>query len=212
MEENNFANLPAEAFTRGLYALYANSLALDGKEILKMYMQQKPKTSKSGNLSALRRSKLAQEVETMAERPAFRPISFFGLVLLLLLFFGGFLCWYFSWNPATYLSQKLRSLEQPPGIEQVSAHRQTEPNQQKLHLKFPRMYGLRPHSSDLFGLTYPSIATEALAQNMPKDEATPPPQRHEFPMNVQANATEQTRSPSTEKRSIAIDHSDQPQQ
>ncbi|PIE72090.1 MAG: hypothetical protein CSA20_09580, partial [Deltaproteobacteria bacterium] len=28
-------------------------------------------------------------------------------ILLLLLFFAGFLCWFFSWNPASFLSQQL---------------------------------------------------------------------------------------------------------
>ena len=53
IEENDFAALPAEAFTRGFYTLYAKCLSLDCKEVLKMYGQQKPKQPKSGNLPKL---------------------------------------------------------------------------------------------------------------------------------------------------------------
>ena len=30
------------------------------------------------------------------------------------------MCWYFSWNPATLLSEKLRSFQKPPESRQVS--------------------------------------------------------------------------------------------
>jgi cytoskeletal protein RodZ len=211
MEENNFANLPAEAFARGFYALYAKSLALDGEEVLKMYMQQKPKQHKSGAQLSLPRTKLAQEVETMAERPAFKPLSFFGLVLLLLLFFGGFLCWYFSWNPATYLSQKLRSLEQPHRIEQVSANR-TEPNHPEPNLSFTRLFSSHSDTSDLFGLSYPTIATAAIAHDMPKDPAYPFLQSSNFYTTADSGTAAKTRSPNTGKKFTAIESSEQSQQ
>jgi cytoskeletal protein RodZ len=211
MEENNFANLPAEAFARGFYTLYAKCLALDGEEILKMYMQQRPSQQRSGALRSLPRTKLAQEVETMAERPAFKPFSFFGLVLLLLLFFGGFLCWYFSWNPATYLSQKLRSLEQPQQIEQVSANR-TIPNPSKPKLRFIRLFGSHSQTSDLFGLSYPSIATAAIAQDMPKEPAYPALQSSNFYTNADSRTAAKTSSPNTGKKFTAQESSEQPQQ
>ena len=211
MEENNFANLPAEAFARGFYALYAKSLALDGEEILKMYMQQRPNQQKSGALLSLPRTKLAQEVETMAERPAFKPFSFFGLVLLLLLFFGGFLCWYFSWNPATYLSQKLRSLEQPHRIEQVSANR-PEPNHPEPNLRFTRLFSPHSDTSDLFGLSYPSIATAAIAQHMPEDPAYPPLQSSNFYTPADSGTATKKSLPKTGKKFMAIDRSEQSQQ
>jgi cytoskeletal protein RodZ len=211
MEENNFANLPAEAFARGFYALYAKSLALDGEEVLKMYMQQRPKQHKSGAHLLLPRTKLAQEVETMAERPAFKPLSFFGLVLLLLLFFGGFLCWYFSWNPATYLSQKLRSLEQSHQIEQVSANR-TEPNHPTPNLSFTRLFSSHSDTSDLFDLSYPTIATAAIAQGMPKDPAYPFLQSSNFYTTADSGTAAKTRSTNSEKKFTAIESSEQSQQ
>ncbi len=114
IEENDFAALPAEAFTRGFYVLYAKMLSLDPSKILKMYALERPSRHEADSQLMHPMSKLTKEVGSMAERPSFLPFSFLGMTLLLLLLLGGFLCWYFSWNPAMYLSQKLRSLEQNP--------------------------------------------------------------------------------------------------
>ena len=107
MEENNYDSLPADVFTRGFYALYARLLSLDPNEILKKYDTEKNISKKSENNIPTPRSSSRDHV-TLAERPSNLPLSSLGLFLLLLLVFGAFLCWYFSWNPATYLSQKLR--------------------------------------------------------------------------------------------------------
>jgi cytoskeletal protein RodZ len=108
MEENNYDCLPAEVFTRGFYSLYARILSLDPKEILKKYENEKTFSNESeSNISPT--WKASKDHGTLAERPSYLPLSSIGLLLLLLLIFGAFLCWYFSWNPATYLSQKLRN-------------------------------------------------------------------------------------------------------
>lgn len=178
IEDNNFAALPADVFARGFYALYAKSLLLDPEEVLKMYSQERPRPKKSIPWSMLRTGKLAQEVGNMAERPSFMPFSFFGLLVLLMLLLGGILCWYFSWNPATYLSQKLRSLEEPQRIEQAS---QSRPVSDVFASSVPPARVQKPQTKqqDIFGLSYPSTATAAEAQEIPKAAAplslqTPP--------------------------------------
>ena len=173
MEENNFAALPAEAFTRGLYTLYAQSLSLDCREILQMYMQQRPPHDKSGNLPTIPATKLAQEVGNMAERPTFMPFSFVGLVLLVLLLFGCFLCWYFSWNPASYLSLKLRSLEEPQRIEQISA---TTAETHKFGLGLRRTDPPEPRANqmNIFSLSYPTAATASVGDDTGRVPLSPP--------------------------------------
>lgn len=108
MEENNFDSLPAEVFTRGFYTLYAGSLSLDPALVLKRYDSEK---SCPNNASAILLSSCQHRHENgnMAERPNSLPFSYLGVFLLLLLSFGAFLCWYFSWNPATYLSEKIQN-------------------------------------------------------------------------------------------------------
>lgn len=175
IEENDFAALPAEAFARGFYALYAKKLSLDPTEILQRYTQEKPKRSKPELHSVLPQSKQAQEVGNMAERPSFVSFSYFGLTLLLLLVVGGFLCWYFSWNPATYLSQKLRSLENPQETEQVTSN-QIDPVIWNSISGSADPEELSSNDSDLFNISIPSTATAATPPEMreaPKQDSSP---------------------------------------
>ncbi len=171
MEENNFAALPAEAFTRGFYSLYAQALSLDCREIQQMYLKQRPRQGKSGNLPSVPATKLAQEVGNMAERPTFLPLSLFGLTLLLLLLLGGFLCWYFSWNPASFLSQKLRSLEEPQRIE-ISANTPNPeiPQPEFLATQLPGTSRIR---GNIFSLSYPTTATASVGEDISRDPLPP---------------------------------------
>ena len=108
MEENNFDSLPAEVFTRGFYALYGGMLSLDPELILKRYDSEKS-YSKKDNINLLSSCKNRHAYEDMAERPTSLPFSYLGVFVLLFLVFGAFFSWYFSWNPATYLSQKIQN-------------------------------------------------------------------------------------------------------
>lgn len=119
IEDGDFTSLPAEAFTRGFYSLYARLLSLDPGEVLAMYGEERQKTLKTGANTTPPPNRLAQDMANLAERPTSLSFSYFGLMLFLFLLFGAFLCWYFRWNPASYLSEKLRSLEDPQRIEQV---------------------------------------------------------------------------------------------
>lgn len=156
IEEDDFKTLPAEAFTRGFYTLYAKSLLLDPADVLKRYAEKKPNKTKPGNRTNPP-GRLAMDVSNMAERPTLIPFSMFGLILLLLLLFGAFLCWYFSWNPATFLSQKLRSLqEESPQIEQV-LESQSAPDVPPNLFEVSRTGINKPRNSFQFNL--PSTAT-----------------------------------------------------
>ena len=166
IEENNFAALPAHAFARGFYTLYAQCLALDPAEIVRMYTKEQPERRQSIHSTMVTTSKLAQEVSNMARRPSLVPFSFFGLILLLLISFGGFLCWYFSWNPASYLSHKLRSLEEPQQIERVSRNR-PEPAPAGTDFRFALLQKIQSGRQEFFALSSPSTATAAVTGDMP---------------------------------------------
>lgn len=108
MEENNYDVLPAEVFSRGFYTLYAKVLSLDPSIVLRKFDNEKSLSKKNEN--SLRSSiSYSRDYPSMAERPYSLPFSNVGLIVLLLLVFGAFLCWYFSWNPATYLSQMIQN-------------------------------------------------------------------------------------------------------
>jgi cytoskeletal protein RodZ len=120
MEAGEFALLPAEVFSRGFYRIYAGALSLSPDEIISRYDQEKGHQAQDSNLPSP-----LKDVGNMAERPSMLPTSTIGLALLILLLFGGFLCWYFSWNPASFFSQKLRSMQDSPEvIEQVQTDEQ----------------------------------------------------------------------------------------
>ena len=120
IEDDDFDSLPAEAFARGFYTLYANVLNLPPEEVLSSYTREKthhPNTRR-GRL-APPPSKLAEKVDTMAERSTVMPVSCTGVIIFFLLLIGAFVCWYFSWNPATLLSEKLRSFQKTPESRQI---------------------------------------------------------------------------------------------
>ena len=118
IEDGDFSALPAEAFTRGFYSLYARTLSLDSVDVLKRYEQEKENQPNYQKTQATPPGTRAKQIGTMAERPVGIPFSFFGLIFFFLLACGALICWYFSWNPATFLSEKLRTFQQPQ-TEQV---------------------------------------------------------------------------------------------
>lgn len=114
MEEDDYSSLPARAFSRGFYKIYAQAVDLDVEEILARFDQQFGQEI-SFSRKFLPPTVQARKLENMAERPITSSmLSWVLLVLLLLLMAGGFLSWYFSWNPASYLSEKLRSFDPGP--------------------------------------------------------------------------------------------------
>lgn len=120
MEDDNFNSLPAEAFARGFYTLYANALGLIPEEVLRIYTQEKSQFSGAKKKrSAPPPNKLAEQVSNLAEKSTVMPVSCSGLIALFLLIIIGFSCWYFSWNPANFLSEKLRSFQKTPEAEKV---------------------------------------------------------------------------------------------
>ncbi len=122
MEADDYEKLPADAFARGFYILYSNFLGLDTKDILERY------TLERGNMPRFNNSppplKQDKRVNTMAARPPMAAGFVLGSSMVLLIIVFAALCWHFSWNPATFLSEKLRDL-QPPVITETQQGSET---------------------------------------------------------------------------------------
>ncbi len=118
MEDGDYKMLPADAFARGFYSLYARLLEVDVAHVLEQYAKERGDSLKNLKKTFQTPSKLGESVSPMAERPAISPLSIMGCFLVILVLIITGICWYFSWNPAKFLSQQLRSFGNKPVIEQ----------------------------------------------------------------------------------------------
>ncbi|WP_136806621.1 helix-turn-helix domain-containing protein [Desulfosediminicola flagellatus] len=114
IEGDSYGSLPADAFARGFYSLYARALKLNSDEIVKRFLTERGSLQRKNSLTSHNppAHKAAQEISNMAEPSGASPMSTIGLALLLLILLTGGVCWYFDINPATFISEKIRSIEQ----------------------------------------------------------------------------------------------------
>lgn len=112
MEADDFGALPADAFTRGFYAIYARLLKLDPDEIVARFKAERGVNHRKNVTNSYHPPHIAaQQVSNMAEPSMGSPLSTIGYILLLLIILSGGICWYFNINPATFLSEKLRGFQ-----------------------------------------------------------------------------------------------------
>ncbi|MEE4134803.1 MAG: helix-turn-helix domain-containing protein [Desulforhopalus sp.] len=117
MEADNYDLLPSKTYARGFYTLYARLLDLDVEQVLHLF-EKEQLTANRDKTPHSSSPPFSQSVGDMAEPPSSLSFSLFGVVVFILLLLAGFLSWYFSWNPATFFSQQLRSLESPQEVVQ----------------------------------------------------------------------------------------------
>jgi cytoskeletal protein RodZ len=130
LEEDDYGNLPADAFVRGFYGIYAKFLSLDADEIRNRYSQQRKNLPRKNTYQPPTPTQLAIETSSMAERPSVTSHSLVGLSLLVIFVVGAAVCWYLSWNPATYISQKLRGVPEPAQVSTQPASPVAQPEAQ----------------------------------------------------------------------------------
>ncbi len=124
IEGDDFSSMPAEAFCRGFYVLYAKFLNLDHERILERYLEVRglpPVTSTVQSTPPVRKS---GQFRNYAEPSPVSPLmsSIFALFLLLAVIIGA--CWYFNWNPIDYLNSKIDSIQtgsQHPEMSQAAS-------------------------------------------------------------------------------------------
>lgn len=106
IEDDNFTELPAPVFTKGFYTLYAKKLGLDAEYLVTLYQTLYDEQTIENTKETIQ-----NDVTALTKRPFVPIFSLIGFTLLLLLLIFGTLSWYFSWNPADFLSQQLRGIE-----------------------------------------------------------------------------------------------------
>jgi cytoskeleton protein RodZ len=163
IESNDLAALPSDVFTRGFYTLYAKFLKINTTEILAMYEEERRNLPKEGNRPTPPPNRLAQNIKNLADPPNSLPFAYCGFMLLLLLLFGAFLCWYFSWNPASYLSFKLRSLDTAQQSA-VVLQKDNKTSFSQAPIATTISEERTPTHASLLNLSSPAMATAATAQ------------------------------------------------
>ncbi len=99
IEDDNFERMPAEAFCRGFYSIYANYLELDTEEVLSRYRQSRGITAVPSTEQAHSPVSKSQKFSEYAHPSPISPaVNMTALALVFLIVFTG-ICWYLNWNP-----------------------------------------------------------------------------------------------------------------
>ena len=119
IETDDYDRLPAPAFARGFYSLYAKMLDLNHDEIIRRYFEERTENSTAKPSSKLPAPSWQQHknIGTMAERPYLTPGSIIGSALLVLILLVSGIFRYIGYNPATGISQWLRNFQEEPTVE-----------------------------------------------------------------------------------------------
>lgn len=112
IEADDYASMPADAFARGFYMLYARRLDLETDAVLKRYDKERTNAPKEQEYTTP--SALEKRINNMATGPSMPSGSFLGVIFIILVAVAALLCYSFSFNPATYISEKLRGLQEAP--------------------------------------------------------------------------------------------------
>ncbi len=126
IEEDNYQSMPADAFCRGFYTLYANFLDLDTASIIQQYEENRgiiPVTSynpgKPPGRDTLRFS-------NYAEPSSVSPITSMSIVALVCIILFSGACWYFKFSPMDYINTKLLPPQTAIEIQQTELMGETD--------------------------------------------------------------------------------------
>ena len=112
MENSNYPALPAHAFARGFYALYAKALGLNDEKIVNRYGDERRLTAGSPDENSSGPAIYAgSETHRMATPGRARPLVTLLVLLVILGLIAAILCWHFEVNPVTTIRDKMHLVE-----------------------------------------------------------------------------------------------------
>ena len=128
MEADDYSVLPALAFARGFYALYSDLLNLDQDEIVQRFLKEYHKADYTRISESGTPSLNGRQIGSMAERPTHFLRTAVGITVLAIILIGAGISWYAGYNPASHLSQWLRSFQEPQVeiIEQTASPKSSQ--------------------------------------------------------------------------------------
>ncbi len=135
IENDDFEALPHEPFARGFYTIYAKFLELDVPYIHDQYQKHTQLFGKKANEG----SNLLEshnQIHSMTDKPSLRLSSILGFGLVILIIIGALVSWSMGWNPASYLSKKIRSNSSSINSQQIDSVQQLQtPEKAQYHLQ-----------------------------------------------------------------------------
>ncbi len=111
IENDDYATLPAEAFSRGFYSMYAEFLELDPADILNRYQNDRGLLENPINPLGKPPTKRAKAFSDYAEPASFSSFTTAGITIAAALIGIVAICWFLNWNPVTYISTKLQNMK-----------------------------------------------------------------------------------------------------
>ena len=102
IEEDDYDRMPAEAFCRGFYSMYAEFLQLNPEEILTRYLESRGQSDQLSQRQARPPIRKSKHFSNYAEPAAVSPATSLGMLLLICLFIIVGVGWYFNWIPTEY--------------------------------------------------------------------------------------------------------------
>ncbi len=118
IENDDYDALPAEAFSRGFYSMYADFLGLDAEEILARYQESRGLQANTARALDKPPTKKGRAISNYAEPASFSPMTAMSITIAAALIALATACWYLNWNPVTYISTKLQGPTSMPLSEQ----------------------------------------------------------------------------------------------
>ena len=113
MEADDYASLPALAFSRGFYAIYSDLLNLDRKETVARFVSDYRNADFTRISDPTAPIVKGRQIGSMAERPSHFLRTAIGITVLALILIGAGISWYAGYNPANHVSEWLRGFQEP---------------------------------------------------------------------------------------------------
>ena len=107
IESNDFENMPAEAFCRGFYVMYAKYLQLDHAEVLARYLDARGLSPTPVPQQAMPPVSNSGQFSSYAEPSNVSPRAGLMVFFLLLIAIVVGTCGYMGWNPIDFINAQL---------------------------------------------------------------------------------------------------------
>jgi cytoskeletal protein RodZ len=113
MENQDFAALPAETFTRGLLSIYARYLEADPAHVVARFMREREQKNQGGGkrVRARQTDHRILSPKKLAEPAHISSITMATVLLLFIVLLFTGVCLYTSWNPFSFLIRETDSLQ-----------------------------------------------------------------------------------------------------